>query len=73
MTSYCEATDSGSEDATNPASDRPLPPGPPGLTSSGPWLFFAVCCTRESASVICRPCGLSWSSGTFSDAHCSVG
>ncbi len=37
ITSYWAATSSGSEDATNPASVRPLPPGPPGLTSSGPW------------------------------------
>ena len=36
----------------------PLPPGPPGLTSSGPWYFFAVCGTRDSARVICRPRGL---------------
>lgn len=37
MTSYCAATAAGSEEATTPASVSPLPPGPPGLTTSGPW------------------------------------
>jgi hypothetical protein len=73
MTSYCAATAFGSEEATNPASESPLPPGPPGFTSSGPWYVFAVCGTRERARVICRPWGLEWSSGTFKDAHWSVG
>src|SRR5215210_2482147 len=73
MTSYWAATALGSEDATKPASVRPLPPGPPGLTSSGPWYFVAVCGTRDRARVIFRPCGLAWSSGTFTDAHWRVG
>ncbi len=73
MTSYCAATSLGSVLATNPARVRPLPPGPPGLTSSGPWNFVAVCGTRESASVIFRPCGFAWSSGTLREAHWSVG
>jgi hypothetical protein len=73
MTSYWDATALGSEDATKPARVRPLPPGPPGLTSSGPWYFFAVCGTRDRASVICSPCGFAWSSGTLRDEHWSVG
>lgn len=36
MTSYCAATALGSVEATNPAIVIPLPPGPPGLTRSGP-------------------------------------
>ncbi len=66
-------TDFGSEPATKPAIDRPLPPGPPGLTSSGPWNVFAVCGIRDRASVTCRPDGSSWSSGARTDAHWSVG
>lgn len=52
MTSYCAATALGSAEATNPASVSPLPPGPPGFTSSGPWYVFAVCGTRDRARVI---------------------
>ncbi len=73
MTSYWAATFFGSAAATNPASFSPLPPGPPGFTSRGPWYVFAVCGTRERASVIVRPAGSEWSSGTFTDAHWSVG
>lgn len=73
MTSYRAATFFGSAEATNPARVSPLPPGPPGLTSSGPWEAAAVCGTRDRASVIWRPAGFAWSSGTFSDAHSSVG
>lgn len=73
ITSYWAATFFGSEDATNPAIDRPLPPGPPGLTSSGPWKVFAVCGTRDRASVIRRPDGRLWSSGVLTFAHWSVG
>ncbi len=51
----------------------PLPPGPPGLTSSGPWYFFAVCGTRDRASVIFLPRGSAWFSGTFREAHWRVG
>jgi hypothetical protein len=57
MTSYCAATFAGSEDATNEARPSPLPPGPPGLTRSGPWECAAVWRTRESASVTVRPPG----------------
>jgi hypothetical protein len=73
MTSYCAATFFGSEDATKPARVRPLPPGPPGLTSRGPWYVFAVCGTRERARVIFLPFGFPWSSGTFREAHWSFG
>ncbi len=72
-TSYSAATRFGSDAATNPASVSPLPPGPPGFTSSGPWYFFAVCGMRDSASVMVRPEGSAWSSGTSTDAHWSVG
>ncbi len=73
ITSYWAATFFGSDEATNPAMDRPLPPGPPGLTSSGPWDFFAVCGTRDRASVIWRPEGRRWSSGARTFAHWSLG
>ncbi len=73
ITSYCAATSLGRAEATNPASARPLPPGPPGLTSRGPWEVLAVWGTRVSASVIVRPAGRSWSRGTLRDAHWSVG
>ncbi|HEU5025089.1 MAG TPA: hypothetical protein VFV01_09245 [Spirillospora sp.] len=73
MTSYWAATFAGSEEATNSASVSPLPPGPPGFTSRGPWYVSAVCGTRDNASVICLPRGRAWSSGTFRDAHWSVG
>lgn len=59
MTSYCAATFFGSEPATNAARPVPLPPGPPGLTSSGPWYVFEVCGTRDSASVIFFPPGFA--------------
>lgn len=58
-TSYWAATLFGSSRATKPASDRPLPPGPPGFTRSGPCDVFAVCRTRDRASVICSPPGRS--------------
>lgn len=59
ITSYCAAIGFGSEDATNPAMERPLPPGPPGLTNRGPWKVSEVCGIRERARVICRPDGSS--------------
>ncbi len=73
MTSYRAATLFGNDEATNPASVRPLPPGPPGLTSSGPCEARAVCGTRDSAMVIRRPDGSAWFSGTVRDAHWSLG
>src|ERR1700744_6107887 len=45
--------------ATEAARDRPLAPGPPGLTSRSPscWLAGALAGTSVRASVIFRPAG----------------
>lgn len=73
ITSYWAATSLGRAEAMYPARLRPLPPGPPGLTSSGPWEVGPVWGTRVRARVIWRPSGRAWSRGTLRDAHCSVG
>jgi hypothetical protein len=57
--SYFAATPGVRPDATDAARDRPLAPGPPGLTSSTPcrWLTGAVAGISDSARLIFRPAG----------------
>ena len=59
MMSYRDATSLGSAPATYAARLSPLPPGPPGLTSSGPSRCPAgtVAGISLSARVMVRPCG----------------
>ena len=57
--SYSLATLGGRLCATSGASDSPLPPGPPGLTSMMPccWLAGAVAGIMSSARLMCLPPG----------------
>ena len=59
MMSYSAATERVEALGDEAARLRPLPPGPPGLTSRMPcrWLAGAVAGTSDSASVIFRPPG----------------